>query len=80
MTTFTSSLPDELFARLNLMAGKLSLPKNKIIERALSIYLDHLNKAEYIKSYKMAANDTNIINMVEEGMTDYLKQIENEAE
>jgi hypothetical protein len=79
MTTFTSSLPDDLFTRLNNVSSHLSLPKNKIIERALKIYLDQLARAEYIKSYRQAVGDENILTMAEEGMNDYFKQIENEA-
>ncbi len=76
MTTFTSTLPDELLQKLNDMAIKLSIPKNRIIEKALQIYLDQLNRAEYVKSYKQAANDVNIIEMAEDGMEDYLTQLE----
>lgn len=76
MTTFTSTLPDELIKKLNEMAGKLAIPKNKIIERALQIYLDQLIRAEYIKSYKLAATDEDITSIAEEGMTDYFKQLE----
>lgn len=76
MATFTSSLPDEILQRLSEKAKKLSLPKNKIIERALSIYLDQLNKAEYIQSYKQAKNDDDILSIAEEGMEDYLQQLE----
>lgn len=76
MTTFTSTLPDELLQKLNDMAIKLAIPKNRIIEKALQIYLDQLNRAEYIKSYKRAAEDVNIIEMAEEGMEEYLKQLE----
>ena len=75
MTTFTSTLPEELLRKLNVMAQKLAMPKNKIIERALLIYLDQLNRAEYVKSYKQAGDDANILNMAEEGMEDYLKQL-----
>jgi predicted transcriptional regulator len=76
MATFTSTLPDEILQKLSEKAKKLSLPKNKIIERALSIYLDQLNKAEYIQSYKQAASDDNILHIAEEGMADYLEQLE----
>lgn len=76
MTTFTSTLPDELIKNLNEMADKLAIPKNKIIEKALKIYLDQLSRAEYIKSYKLASEDENIIEIAEEGMVDYLKQLE----
>ena len=79
MTTFTSTLPDEILIRLNDMAQKLSMPKNKIIERALRIYLDQLTRAEYIKSYKQAENDDDILNLAEEGMEDYLKQLGDET-
>ena len=79
MTTFTSSLPEEILIRLNDMAQKLSMPKNKIMERALRVYLDQLTRAEYIKSYKQAENDDDILNLAEEGMEDYLKQLGDET-
>ena len=76
MTTFTSTLPDEILQQLSEKAKALSLPKNKIIERALSIYLDQLNRAEYVKSYSRAAKDDNLMAIAEEGMEDYLQQME----
>ena len=79
MTTFTSTLPEEVLIRLKDMAQKLSMPKNKIMERALRIYLDQLTRAEYIKSYKQAENDDDILNLAEEGMEDYLKQLGDET-
>ena len=75
MATFTSTLPDNILQQLQEQAKKLSVPKNKIIERALKIYLDQLNRAEYVKSYQQAAQDTDILNIAEEGMEDYLKQL-----
>lgn len=79
MSTFTSTLPDDLLDRLSEYARKLKLPRNKLIEAALSLYLDHLKRAEYVKSYRQAANDSDIIALAEEGMEDYLTQLENEA-
>ena len=76
MTTFTSTLPDDLLQKLNETAGRLSMPKNKIIEKALTIYLDQLIRSEYVKSYKQAADDINILDMAEEGMKDYMKQLD----
>ena len=75
MSTFTSTLPDDLLKRLNEVAQNLSMPKNKLIEKALRIYLDQLNKAEYVKSYKQMAEDTDILQLAEEGMADYLKEL-----
>ena len=76
MTTFTSTLPDDVLALLAEQAQKLSVPKNKLIEKALRIYLDQLIRAEYIKSYKLAIQDVDTMLLAEEGMTDYLKQLE----
>jgi uncharacterized protein (DUF924 family) len=76
MSTFTSTLPDDLLQALSDKAQELSLPKNKIIEKALRIYLDQLNRAAYLKSYKSMAADADIQQLAEEGMADYLQQIE----
>lgn len=78
MATFTSSLPDDLLLLLDEKAKELSLPKNKLIERALRLYLDQLNKAAYIKSYKELAKDTDVMSIAEEGMEDYFKQLNEE--
>ncbi len=76
MTTITTTLPEDVLDMLKKQAAKLSVPKNKIIEKALRIYLDQLNRAEYVKSYKRAAQDAEIMSIAEEGMEDYLKQLE----
>jgi len=79
MTTFTSTLPDDLLEQLNKSAQKMSLPKNKLIERALRIFLDQLNRAEYVKSYREAGSDIDLMNIAEEGMQDYFTQLEDEV-
>jgi predicted transcriptional regulator len=76
MKTFTSTLPDEILIKLNETAKKIAVPKNKIIEKALRIYLDQVTRAEYIKSYRQAEQDPGILEIAEEGMEDYLKQLE----
>ena len=75
MTTFTSTLPNSLLELLNKKAKELNMPKNKLIEKALQIYLTQLNKAEYIRSYKKMAADADILQIAEEGMSDYLTQL-----
>ena len=78
MSTFTSTLPDDLLQLLNLKAKELHLPKNKLIEKALRIYLDQLNKSAYIKSYKQLAQDEDILKIAEEGMVEYMTDTEGE--
>ena len=76
MATFTSSLPDELLAKLAEMAKELKMPKNKIIEKALELYLIEIEKAQYAKSYRRAAKDKDTLLIAEEGMADYFKMLE----
>jgi predicted transcriptional regulator len=78
MATFTSTLPDALLAQLAEQAKRLSVPKNKLIERALAVYLEQLKRAEYIRSYKKMADDTNLLDIAEEGMVDYCTQLDKE--
>ena len=80
MSTFTSSLPDHLLNRLDVASKKLKLPKNRLIERALDIYLDQINRAEYISSYRMAGQDDEIMSIAEEGMVEYVTQVKKEDE
>ncbi len=79
MTTFTSSLPNDLLEMLDEHAKKLEIPKNKLIEKALRLYLEHLKRAAYVKSYSQAKEDKDMINLAEEGMAEYFKQIEDET-
>ncbi len=79
MSTYTSTLPDDLLQRLEMKAKELAIPKNKIIEKALSLYLDQLNRAAYLRSYKEMAADADIMQIAEEGMEDYFKQINDET-
>lgn len=80
MTTFTSSLPNQLLQRLSEAAQKLNLPKNKLIEKALEIYLDQLTRAEYVKSYRQAGEDKDTMLIAEEGMNEYMSQLAEEDE
>ncbi len=79
MTTFTSSLPSNLLDELDKAAQRLSLPKNRLIQKALEIYLDQLNRAEYVKSFKQAGQDKDVMSIAEEGMAEYLTQINDET-
>lgn len=75
MTTFTSTLPESLFDLLSQKAKELNIPKNKLIERALTSYLTQLNKAEYARSYQRMQQDTDVLQIAEEGMAMYYKTL-----
>lgn len=76
MTNFTSSLPDKTLAKLAEMASRFRVPKNQIIERALNKYLFELERQMFIKGFKQIAYDKEAIELAEEGMTDYLSDLE----
>jgi len=75
MATYTSTLPDKLLNELAKASKDLKMPKNKIIEKAVEIYLEQLDKAAYKKSFKRAAKDEDMIAMAEEGMADYFQML-----
>ncbi len=76
----TTTLPKHIVDLLSTKARELNLPKNKLIERALTVYLQNIEKAEYAKSYQRASEDTNVLLMAEEGMSDYWKQLKGAEE
>ena len=73
---YTSALPEDVIKKLEFYAGKFRLPKNKIIEKSLITYFEQLKKAEYIHSFRKASGDTQILEMAEENLLDYLKILE----
>ncbi len=62
--------------QLSITAKELNLPKNKLIEKALSLYLDQIERAQYVKSFKRANKDQEVLDMAEEGMADYFKMLQ----
>jgi len=74
----TSSLPYELDHQLDHYAKLLSIPKNRLIEKALNDYFDKIKKAEYENSFKKAAGDAEIYSLAEDGLEDYLKMLDRE--
>ncbi len=76
MATFTTTLPNDLLSQLAEKAAEYQLAKNKLIEKALRIYFNELTRAEYRKSYKSAAEDEDTLLIAEEGMADYLSQLD----
>lgn len=73
---YTSSLPVDLLAKVEEYAVKFKIPKNKIIEKSLRAYFENIKRAEYVKSFRRAAEDSEMTDMAEEGLEDYLKILE----
>ncbi|MFA7686807.1 MAG: ribbon-helix-helix domain-containing protein [Moheibacter sp.] len=80
MATFTSSLPDDLLQQLAEYADRIGVAKNKIIEKALRVYLDQITRTEYAQSYRRASQDADVLMIAEEGVVEYFRQINSEDE
>ncbi|AFL81265.1 hypothetical protein Aeqsu_1786 [Aequorivita sublithincola DSM 14238] len=76
MATFTSSLPDKLLNDLAERASELKVPKNKLIQKALEYYLEKLDRAAFLNSYKKMADDPEQLLLAEEGIEDWFKILE----
>ena len=76
MPTYTSSLPLPLLEKLSNLAREYNLPKNKIIEKALELYLTEIDKAAFAASFRRAKGDKDLLLIAEEGLVDYYKQLE----
>lgn len=76
MATFTSSLPDHLLNDLSEKAKELKIPKNKLIQKALEYYLEKLDKASFLNSYKKMADDPEHLLLAEEGVEDWFQMLE----
>ncbi|MEQ9301460.1 MAG: CopG family transcriptional regulator [Cyclobacteriaceae bacterium] len=75
MTPLRITLPRDILERLADKSKQLALPENEIIEQALRIYFDEIDKALYRNTYQQATKDQDILMIAEEGMVDYLTQL-----
>lgn len=71
MTTLNSRLPDELLDKLSEKAKKLDLPKDKLVEIALRIYLKQIDVVE-----NRTLEENASLKIAEEGMKAYLDKLE----
>jgi hypothetical protein len=72
---FTTTLPDTILKQIreySIISGK---KKNQIIEESLISYFENEKKIRMAESFKKASKDLGVIEMAEEGMDDYNKQI-----
>jgi metal-responsive CopG/Arc/MetJ family transcriptional regulator len=73
--TFTSTLPKNLMQKLTEYAENNQLNKKEIIVKALENYFDEVKRAAYEESFKKIGKDPEQIAIANEGIADYLKQL-----
>jgi metal-responsive CopG/Arc/MetJ family transcriptional regulator len=71
----TTSLSESLLKQVDIYIKETGKKKNQVIEESLTQFLLNEKKAKFVASFKRAATDNDLINMAEEGMADYKKQL-----
>lgn len=74
---YTSTLSPKLMSWLKDYSKQMKVTKKAIIEFALSKYMEESKRKELTDSFKRAAQDTEIIEMADEGLDDYCEQLTN---
>jgi metal-responsive CopG/Arc/MetJ family transcriptional regulator len=75
MASFNITLPDNLLNDLSKRAIERTVSRDELIAAALINYFEHLDKADYEKSFKRAAGDLENLAISEEGISYYANQI-----
>ena len=70
----TTTLSESLLKEIDLYTKQTGKKKNQVIEESLSQFLLIEKRNRLTISFKKAAIDNEIVNMAEEGLTDYKKQ------
>ncbi len=73
--TYTSTLPNMVMEEVVEYAKKKKISKNKVIEIALKKLLDEEMRDDLKRTFILAANDKEMIEMAEWGLGDYLQQL-----
>lgn len=73
--TFTTNMSGNLMQWLEGYISKKKTTKRAVIEEALKALQKEEKQKELAKSFKRAAKDTEILQMAEEGLGDYLAQL-----
>lgn len=73
--TYTSTLPNVVMEEMVEYAKKKKISKNKVIEIAVKKLLDEEIREELRKTFILAAEDKEMLEMAEWGLGDYLTQL-----
>ena len=73
--TYTSTLPDVVMEGVVEYAKKKKISKNKVIEIAVKKLMEEEIKNELRRTFTLAANDKELLEMAEWGLGDYLEQL-----
>lgn len=73
--TFTSTFSSNLMSWLTSYAKETKKTKRTVLEEALMRYKDEIKRKKMEESFKRAAKDPEMLEMAEEDMAEYWKQL-----
>jgi hypothetical protein len=73
--TYTSTLPSMVMEEIVEYAKKKKISKNKVIEIAVKKLMEEEIKNELRRTFTLAENDKELLEMAEWGLGDYLEQL-----
>lgn len=72
---FTSNISIELKEKIEQYATKHQIPKNKVLEKALSIFFHEEKRKAFAEGIKKYGQNPENIEIAEWGMADYAEQL-----
>lgn len=72
---FTSNISIELKEKIEQYATKHQIPKNKVLEKALSIFFHEEKRKAFAEGIKKYGQNPENIKIAEWGMADYAEQL-----
>jgi hypothetical protein len=72
---FTSNIPLELKEKIEQYSTKHHIPKNKVLEKALSLFFHEEKRKAFAEGIKKYGQNPENIEIAEWGMTDYAEQL-----
>lgn len=71
----TTTLSKSILKEIDLYTRKTGKKKNQVIEESLTHFLLNEKKNRLAMSFKNASENDEIVNMAEEGLSDYKRQL-----
>lgn len=73
---YTNTLPEDVLNLVNEYSIKYHIPKNKVVETALRRFFFEKKREEFREGFRKMANDPEMTEMAEEGISDYFEILE----
>lgn len=74
--TFTSTIAPEIIAWVDKMARAKKKTRRAILEEAVLTYKRDLSRESLLEGFKRAANDPEMLELAEMGISDYARSID----